>query len=109
ESRFAVLALEKVADVDAHEGPVYVEAEDALYFTTVPQPGPEVAIKRLSLATSEIRLVRQATNAANGMAIDLDGRLVVCEQGRGHRRARISRFDPATGASETIVDPLRGL
>ena len=109
ESRFAVLALEKVADVDAHEGPVYVEAEDALYFTTLPQPGPEVAIKRLSLATGEVRLVRQATNAANGMALDLAGRLLVCEQGRGHTRARISRIDPATGASETVVDSLGGL
>ncbi len=109
ESRFAVLALEKVADVDAHEGPVYVEAEDALYFTTLPKPGPEVAIKRLSLATGEVRLVRQATNAANGMALDLAGRLLVCEQGRGHTRARISRIDPATGASETVVDSLGGL
>src|SRR5205814_6218787 len=108
-SRFAVLALEKVADVDAHEGPVYVEAEDALYFTTLPKPGPEVAIKRLSLATGEIRIVRQATNAANGMALDLDGRLLVCEQGRGHTRARISRIDPATGAIETVVDALRVL
>src|SRR6266516_1311350 len=85
--------LEKVADVDAHEGPVYVASEDALYFTTLPQPGPEVAIKRLSLATGEVRLVRQATNAANGMALDLAGRLLVCEQGRAHTRERISRID----------------
>jgi gluconolactonase len=109
ESQFVVHALEQVADVDAHEGPVYVEAEDALYFTTLPKPGPEVAIKRLSLATGEVRLVREATNAANGMALDLDGRLVVCEQGRGHTRARISRIDPATGASETLVDELNGI
>ena len=46
--------LVKVADTDAHEGPVYVPDEDALYFTTVPQRkgiathgSPEVAIKRL--------------------------------------------------------------
>jgi gluconolactonase len=109
ESQFAVLALEKVVDVDAHEGPVYVEAEHALYFTTLPQPGPEVAIKRLDLETGEIRLVRQRTNAANGMALDLDGRLLVCEQGRQHTRARISRLDPGTGSIETVVDALGGL
>jgi gluconolactonase len=109
DTRFVVLSLEKVADVDAHEGPVYVEAEDALYFTTLPRPGPEVAIKRLSLATGEIRVVRKKTNAANGMALDLDGRLLVCEQGRGDARARISRLDPATGADETVVDSFRGL
>lgn len=48
--------LERVAVVDAHEGPVYVEHEDALYFTTLPvsvnRPATgdlEVAIKRLQL------------------------------------------------------------
>ena len=30
--------LAKVVDVDAHEGPVYVAEEDALYFTTLPRP-----------------------------------------------------------------------
>jgi len=36
--RYARLAL--VAETDAHEGPVYIPGEDALYFTTVPQvPG----------------------------------------------------------------------
>ena len=48
--------LVKVVDIDAHEGPVYVADEDALYFTTVPQPTDDplpgfraVAIKRLVL------------------------------------------------------------
>jgi hypothetical protein len=31
--------LQKVLEVDAHEGPVYARDEDALYFTTVPRPG----------------------------------------------------------------------
>ena len=34
--------LAKVLDVEAHEGPVYVAAEDALYFTTVPRVRHEV-------------------------------------------------------------------
>ena len=37
-----------VVEVDAHEGPVYVPCEDALYFTSL--PAPDVAIKRLSLS-----------------------------------------------------------
>jgi gluconolactonase len=48
--------LVKVVDVDAHEGPVYVAGEDALYFTTLPAPTDvplpgslRVAIKRLAL------------------------------------------------------------
>ena len=35
-----VVAVEKVADVDAHEGPVYVADEHALYFTSLPRPRP---------------------------------------------------------------------
>jgi len=48
--------LALVAETDAHEGPVYVPGEDALYFTTLPQtrntptPGtPRAVIKRLAL------------------------------------------------------------
>ena len=68
-----------VVEVDAHEGPVYVPDEDALYFTSV--PAPEVAIKRLSLASGEVSVLRVDANAANGMALHPDGRLLVCEQG----------------------------
>ena len=48
--------LTLVAETDAHEGPVYVPGEDALYFTTLPRtqdtpaPGtPHAVIKRLAL------------------------------------------------------------
>jgi gluconolactonase len=71
--------LELVAEVDAHEGPVYVAEEDALYFTTV----------------------RTATVAIK--------RLVICEQGTWNEPARISRLDRATGERETIVDAVGGL
>ena len=42
----------RVVDVDAHEGPVYVAGEDALYFTSLPRPGrisPRAVVKRLAL------------------------------------------------------------
>ena len=45
--------LSLLAEIDAHEGPVYFADENALYFTTLPRPGvdrsPSVQIKRLSL------------------------------------------------------------
>ena len=104
-----VLHLAKLVDVDAHEGPVYVEGEHALYFTTLPKPGPEVSIARLDLETLEVTVVRESANGANGMALAPDGRLLVCEQGSPRERARISAVDPATGAAETVVDELRGL
>jgi gluconolactonase len=115
--------LIKLIDVDAHEGPVYVLDEDALYFTTVPQPIDDplpgfraVAIKRLQLdgdrfpiAPANVSIVRAAANNANGMTIDQNGRLLICEQGSRSEHGRISRFDPSTGAIETVVDGWRAL
>jgi hypothetical protein len=43
------LRLELVAVCDAHEGPVYVAAEDSLYATSVSAPGPASVIKRIRL------------------------------------------------------------
>ncbi len=40
-----------IAEVDAHEGPVYAADEEALYFTSLPRP--EVDIKRLDLRSGE--------------------------------------------------------
>ncbi len=104
-----------VIATDAHEGPVYAPAEDALYFTTS-RSARGVSIRRLQLdglrfplEPERVSLVRADANTANGMALDGDGRLVVCEQGTRSGRARISRMDPATGATETVVDTWHGL
>lgn len=108
-----VQQLTRVVETDAHEGPVYVAGEDALYFTT---QRPEVAIKRLALdggrfplEPGRITTVRSPANVANGMALDADGRLVVCEQGTLWRPAAITRVDRATGSIETLVDEWLGL
>jgi gluconolactonase len=98
----------RVVETNAHEGPVYVADEHALYFTTLPDPGgehPVVDIKRLALETGEISIVRADANVANGMALAPDGRLVVCEQ----HPAAISLMDRRTGQAETLVDSWRGL
>jgi gluconolactonase len=104
-------------ETNAHEGPVYVAAEHALYFTTVPEPGPKnIAINRLQLAGDEfpftaqgLETVQYPSNMANGMCLDRDGRLVICEQGTREAVARISRVDLKTRAVETVVDEWRGL
>ena len=102
--------LELLVEADAHEGPVYVAAEHALYFTSLPAaPGAEVSIERLDLETLEVTVVRASANGANGMTLDREGRLLVCEQGGPEEPARISRLDPATGASETVVEAWGGI
>ena len=119
--RYARLAL--VAETDAHEGPVYIRGEDALYFTTVPRasgrpaPGtPRAAIKRLALDglgvpadPSRLSVLPSPVYMPNGMALGHDGRLVVCEQGTRSAPARISRVDPLTGRVDTLVDNWGGL
>ncbi len=97
---------ERVVATDAHEGPVHVESEHALYFTT---SRPTVAIRRLDLGSGELTTVRSNANNANGMTLGQDGRLIVCEQGSHTEPARIAALDPHTGASETLVDHWHGL
>jgi gluconolactonase len=110
--------LVQVAAVDAHEGPVYDAHADALYFTTLPrrqaEGTPLVAVKRIALdgcrfpvEPDQVTVVRADANAANGMTLD-QGRLLVCEQGSLSTTARISRLDPVTGESRTVVDAWHG-
>jgi gluconolactonase len=106
--------LTLLADTSAHEGPVYVAAEDALYYTTVPVERdaagqPIVAIARLDLTSGAVSVVRQHANAANGMTLDHDGWLLVCEQGGPDRAAGIARVDRSSGRREPVVDAWRGL
>jgi gluconolactonase len=100
--------LEKLVDVDAHEGPVYVAGEHALYFTSLPRER-RVDVKRLDLDTREVTTVLRDANSANGMTLGRDGRLLVCEQGSLELPARIAALDPATGERETVVDNWCGL
>jgi gluconolactonase len=105
--------LVRVVATDAHEGPVYVPAEDALYFTSVPRRGgdhPVVAVRRLGLdghrfplEPERVSTVREDANAANGMALDREGRLVVCEQGTQARPAAVTR------AGRPLADGWNGL
>ena len=90
----------RLVEVDAHEGPVYVPDEHALYFTSVPRPGPRVDIKRLDLGSLTVSVIREDARAANGMALGHDGRLIVCEQIGG----AIAAVDRGTGAREFLVD-----
>ena len=93
--------MRRLVETDAHEGPVYVASEDALYYTTA---RPDVEIRRLALRTGEVTTVRARTGVANGMTLDRDGSLLVCEQ----QPAAIPRVDRAGALGETVVDSFRG-
>lgn len=102
---------ETVPGVNAHEGPVYVRDWDAVLYTTVPANlnipafGDRlVSIGKLDVATRKASTYLEFTNAANGMTLDRDGRLLVCEQGSWTTAAGISRLDLGTGQREVLVD-----
>lgn len=107
--------LAKVVDVDAHEGPTYLAGEDALYVTTVPsrrsRGAPRAFVKRIALdgdvyGLGPERVTRVPSDVVmpNGMTRDVDGSLLVCDQGDLRHSARLARVDPMTGATTTVVD-----
>jgi len=73
----------------------------------------EVSIGRLDVASRTLSTLREASNLANGMTLDREGRLLVCEQGTKTHRARISRIDldsiDLQNAETTVVDEWFGL
>ena len=98
----ALTSLRPVVQTDAHEGPVYVPSEDALWFTTTGG-----AVRCLALDTGEVTDPGVDVVAANGMALDSRGRLAICEQGSRERPAAIRRH--GAGGTETVTDSWRGL
>src|SRR5262249_46529842 len=74
-----------------------------LYYTTL-QHDFVVDIERLDLATGAVTTVRADANMANGMTLGLDGRLLVCEQGKNGTPARLSALDRVTGATVSVVE-----
>jgi len=107
---------ETIPDINAHEGPVYVRDENAVYFTTVPVTtnipsfgDRNVAIKRLDVASGKVSTFVAESNMANGMTLDRKGRLLICEQGSLETAARISRMNLKTKKTETVVDHWFGL
>jgi gluconolactonase len=105
--------LAKVVEVDAHEGPTYLAAENALYVTTVPRywskRPPRSFVKRIALSDDALAadwVTRLDVDVVmpNGMTSDADGTLVICDQGDRRHAAQLTRLDPARGTTSTIVD-----
>ena len=91
-----------VVRTDAHEGPVYVAAEGVLYFTT--RGG---SVRRLDVDSGRVGDVPADVVRANGMTLDHDGSLLICQQGSFDAPAAIRRYRAAY--TETVVDSWRGL
>lgn len=98
-----------VAQCDAHEGPVYVAGDAVMYATSVRRPGPQSVILRVVVDGGDVDEITVGAVMPNGMTLDHDGLLVVCEQGDLDHDACISRIDVVTGHREVVVDRWRDL
>jgi gluconolactonase len=112
-------ALVRLVDVDAHEGPTFLPDQDALFVTTVPRRSPTGALRaqvkrialdgdRFLLEPDRVSVVAADAVMPNGMTRGADGWLVLCDQGDFTHDARLSRIDPHTAATTTIVNGWHG-
>src|SRR5919199_1017567 len=110
--------LDLVVETDAHEGPVYVAGEDALYFTTVPRPGPAgPRVYRYDPRSGDLAVAADGFDKPNGLAFSPDERtLYVGDSGAIHgpgdydpdRPRRVIALDVATGESRPFADGIPG-
>lgn len=92
-------ALEELANgFQFTEGPAWSAREQCLYFTDIPAD----RIYRWS-ATDGLRVFREPSGRANGLALDDQGRLIACE----HARRRVSRTE-ADGTLRAMAEACDG-
>ncbi len=94
---------EPAAVIAGTEGPT-VDADGFVYFT-------ELISQRILLLSPNgiVSIYRGDSNGANGMLIDPQDRMIVCEASdRRRRQARVTRTDLSTGQFEILTDNYRG-
>ena len=116
----------KLVETNAHEGPVYSQAKNELFFTTLPEEVKvpigvlpfedvtlkdykKVSIKKVCLGQdNKVEVVQEFSNMANGMTMDLDHNLLICEQGTKTTKAAISKLIIGEHTSTVLVDNWSG-
>lgn len=92
---------------DAHEAPIYVEAQQRVYFATLPEGPkgqPRISIRYWDLASDAVITWIEDARMANGMQLSCDQRcLLVCEQGDQNTPAAISKINLATKQREVVI------
>lgn len=113
--------LKLVAKTDAHEGGVYHPDNNEFYFSSSrhtvsyatlatssdekPSAGKQnTEVKKISLSTGEVTTVFPVTDVANGMVLDKDGHLLICQQGQGDKPGYIQRVDVKTLNTSIVAD-----
>eukprot|EP00250_Pteridium_aquilinum_P005503 c15586_g1_i1 orf=147-1331(+) len=101
-----------VSHAPAHEGGVYFPDNDEFYFSSTwtlkELPAKPATLMKLSLKTGKISVVMK-TEMANGMALDNNGELVICEQGLFSKRGFIQRVNLHNLSMSVVADNWKGL
>lgn len=84
------------------EGPA-ADRHGDLFFTNVPAQ----QVLKFTVADKSLKIVRENSNFANGLAFDRQGNLLACEGGTDDK-GRVTRIDLQTGKSVTLADSYNG-
>lgn len=84
------------------EGPA-ADAQGDLYFTNVSAN----QVLKFTVKDRSLTVVRENSNAANGLAFDREGNLLACEGGT-EDRGRVTRIDLKSGKVTTLADSFQG-
>lgn len=107
--------LTLVANTNAHEGGVYHPTKNEFYFTSSRKisrsnkDAQNVEVKKLSLTTRMVTIVFPDTDVANGMALDKEGYLLICQQGQGKKPGYIQQMDVNTKDTRIVADNWMGV
>lgn len=102
--------LEKVVETDAHEGLVYYPNDNSLFFTTTgdfksgSHPPTKWQVKKICLDTQQVTTFIEKTTYANGMTLDLQGNLLICQQGNRECPGYIEEIKLDSGVPANIAD-----
>lgn len=113
--------LKFVAKTDAHEGGAYYPDTDEFYFASSRSKVGYVSmltssdkkaaggeqnteVRKVSLATGKVTTVFPLTDVANGMTLDLEGNLLICQQNQGSKPGYIQRVDLKTLNTSIVGD-----
>lgn len=98
--------IKKISSVNAHEGPVCVESQNRLYFSTLPNyQKAHNEIKYLDLKTNQVYPFITDANMANGMIYDKNHHaLIVAEQGSRKKKGGIYQYDLTNKKQQIIMN-----